>query len=289
MTRVAVVGLGLMGASFAMALRRAQPELTVLGVDRDQAAVSKAVQREIVTAATTDLEAIAGASPIILAVPISALAALLPRVGALARGSLVTDMASTKTNVMSWARAAGVDLVGGHPMCGREMSGTDAADPEIFRNAPWALTRHEAGLEQLIRAVGARPLVIAAERHDELVAAVSHAAFLISIAYVLGLAASAEWPEMAALAGSGFRDMSRLAAGDPGMYAEIAAANRDNIERALDEFGRTLDRLRRHVSAGDSRMVELFEEARAARRRWEAQRMDMPSSEDHRGEAAGGR
>jgi prephenate dehydrogenase len=272
MTRVAVVGLGLMGGSFAGALRDARPDLAVVGVDSDESAVRRSVQRGLGTAASAELEAIAGAGLIVLAVPIGAMPSVLSRLPSLTGQAVVTDMASTKVNVMAWARASGVDLVGGHPMCGRERSGIEAADPDLFRSAPWVLTRHDQGLEDLIRAVGAHPVVFDAERHDLLVAGVSHVAFLLSIAYVLGLAGSPDWPEMGRLAGSGFTDMSRLAAGDPSMYAEIAAANRANIDQALDRISGALERVRRHLAAGDSRLVELFEEARAVRQRWEAQR-----------------
>jgi len=161
-----------------------------------------------------------------------------------------------------------VDLVGGHPMCGRERSGIDAADPELFRDAPWILTRPEPVVMELAGQLGARPLVMEAERHDRLVAGVSHAAFMLSIAYVLALSGSGDWADMSRVAGPGFRDMSRLAAGDPELYTAIVSTNREALGVALRDVEATIARLRRHLAAGDARLGELFEEAKRVRDLW---------------------
>jgi prephenate dehydrogenase len=107
-----------------------------------------------------------------------------------------------------------------------------------------------------------------AETHDRLVAGVSHAAFLLSVGYVLALSRRADWPEASRLAAGGFRDMSRLAAGDPQLYAGVTRTNRANLLEQLDTISAELTRLRRHLEADDPRLVELFEEARAVRARW---------------------
>jgi prephenate dehydrogenase len=107
-----------------------------------------------------------------------------------------------------------------------------------------------------------------AATHDRLVAGVSHAALLLSVGYVLALSSRADWPEAAKVAASGFRDMSRLAAGDPMMSAGITRTNRDNLLQQLDAISGSLARLRRHLEADDPRLVELFEEARSVRERW---------------------
>src|SRR5207245_544019 len=122
-------------------------------------------------------------------------------------GKVVTDMASTKESVMEWASASRIDLVGGHPMCGKESSGIDAADASIFKGAPWVLTRGERAVTAMIESVGAHPLVMDAATHDRLVAGVSHAAFLLSVGYVLSVSSRSDWPEASKLAASGFRDM----------------------------------------------------------------------------------
>src|SRR5260370_1271179 len=113
----------------------------------------------------------------------------------------------------------------------------------------------------------AHPLVMDAATHDRLVAGVSHAALLLSVGYVLALSGRADWPEAAKVAASGFRDMSRLAAGDPAMSAGITRTNRDNLLEQLDAISHSLARLRRHLEADDPRLVELFEEARSVRER----------------------
>ncbi len=268
MPTIGVVGLGLMGASFAMALKKASPDMTMVGYDHDPLTARKAMDRGIASAADTNLAVIDIADVIVVAVPILAMrdvfTSLRPRV----EGKVVTDMASTKATVMEWAAAAGIDLVGGHPMCGREAAGIDAADPDIFKGAPWILTREEGIVSDLVEAAGAHTLVMDAAEHDRLVAGVSHAALLLSVGYVLALSGRADWPDAAHVAAGGFRDMSRLAAGDPELSAGITRTNRDNLLEQLDGISHSLSRLRRHLEADDGRLVELFEEARAVRERW---------------------
>jgi prephenate dehydrogenase len=259
--RVGIFGLGLMGASFALALRAARPGLQLVGSDPNPATMRRALARDMVAEGDP-----ADADVVVLAAPIPALPELLAGLSG-CRG-VVTDMASTKAGVMRWASAAGVDLVGGHPMCGREQAGIGAADPTMFEGAPWILTRDHLQVTDLVRAVGALPVFMDAERHDRLVAGVSHAAFLVSVAYVLALAGDPDWSAMQNVAGSGFRDVTRLAAGDPELYAAIVSTNRERIADSLRAVEASLARLRRHVEAEDGRLVELFEEARRVRERW---------------------
>jgi prephenate dehydrogenase len=265
---VAVVGLGLMGASFALALKKAQPDTVIVGSDRNPLVVRKALERGVVETANTDLSVVEMADVVVIAAPLNALREVLPRLAALAPARPATDMSSTKAAVMEWAAAEGVDLVGGHPMCGREKSGIDHADPAMFEGAPWMLTRDEPAVTSLVEAVGAHPVVMDAVTHDRLVAGVSHAAFLLSVGYVLALARRDDWPEASRLAAGGFRDMSRLAAGDPDLYASIARTNKENLVEMVDAVTAELARLRRHLEADDPRLIELFEEARRVRERW---------------------
>ena len=266
MATIAVVGLGLMGSSLAMALKDSGHVL--VGVDTDERTLQKALAKGIVSSAANDLDIVGLADVVVLAVPIVAMHATLAALKGRTEGKVVTDTASTKVAVMGWADQAGVRMVGGHPMCGRETSGIDAADAALFRGAPWILTEEEPEVTRLVEQAGAHPIVMSAEDHDRLVSGVSHAAFLLSVAYVLSLSRRGDWPEAARVAASGFRDMSRLAAGDPELYAGIAATNRENLIAQVDEISATLAQLRRHLEAGDSRLVELFEEARRVRERW---------------------
>jgi prephenate dehydrogenase len=269
---IAVVGLGLMGSSLALALRAGRPDADLIGVDTDPRTLHKAREGKVVDEASREMDAVRGADAIFVAVPIDALKTVFTRLAPLAGGAVVTDLASTKASVLDWAAQAGLDLVGGHPMCGKEDSGIDAAEPDLYRGAAWILTRPQPLVEEIVSGVGAIPVVLDAESHDRLVAGVSHAAFMISVGYVLALSESSDWPRMSRLAGSGFRDMSRLAAGDPDMYAAIARTNRENVAAALDRVIGSLTKLRRHLDADDPRLVELFEEAKSVRERWRRER-----------------
>jgi prephenate dehydrogenase len=268
MPAVAVVGLGLMGSSLALALKDSRPDIVVVGSDRDPTTVRKALDRGIVATAGSDLDVVEMADVVVLAVPILALREVFAGLRGRVDGKIVTDMASTKATVMEWASSSGIDLVGGHPMCGKEKSGIDAADASIFKGAPWVLTRADPVVTDLVEAVGSHPLVMDAATHDRLVAGVSHAAFLLSVGYVLSLSGRSDWGEASQLAASGFRDMSRLAAGDPSLYAGIARTNRAQLVEQLDAISATLGKVRRHLEADDPRLIELFEEARAVRQRW---------------------
>jgi len=268
MPTIGVVGLGLMGASFAMAVKKARPEITIVGFDHDAATVRKAMDRGIASVAGSDLGAIDMADVVVVAVPILSMPEVLKALRSHVAGKVVTDMASTKSGVMEWAAAEGIDLVGGHPMCGREAAGIDGADADLFQGAPWILTRNDPTVRGLVEAVGAHPIVMDAATHDRLVAGVSHAALLLSVGYVLALSGRPDWPEASKVAASGFRDMSRLAGGDPVLATGISRTNRDHLLEQLDGISHALTRLRRHLEADDPRLVELFEEARAVRERW---------------------
>jgi prephenate dehydrogenase len=263
-----VIGLGLMGSSFALALKEARPETVIVGADTDPTTLRKAIDRGVVASASSDASVAEMADVIVIGAPIRAMREIFGQLKGKTEGRVVTDMASTKAEVMAWASAAGIDLVGGHPMCGRETSGIDAADSSVFKDAAWVLTRSEPVLAELVKAVGAHAIVMDAETHDRLVAGVSHAAFLLSVGYVLALSQRGDWPEASRLAAGGFRDMSRLAAGDPELYLGVTRTNRVNLLEQLDAISAELARLRRHLEADDPRLVELFEEARAVRERW---------------------
>jgi prephenate dehydrogenase len=265
---VGVVGLGLMGGSFALAIKRTLPDTNLVGCDRDPATVRKAMDRGVVTVASGDYDVLDMADVLVVAVPILALKDVFTRLRPNVADKVVTDFASTKVSVMEWASEAGIDLVGGHPMCGRETGGIDAADANLFQGAPWVLTRDDPTVAGLVKATGAHAIVMDPATHDRLVAGVSHAAFLLSVGYVLAESARKDWPEASRLAASGFRDMSRLAAGDPNLYAGIARTNREHLLEHLDAVAASLARLRRHLEADDPRLVELFEEARSVRERW---------------------
>jgi len=259
--RIGIIGLGLMGGSLALALREQTPGLTVLGEDTDEATQRTALESGLIVEGRPR-----EADLLVLACPISAMRAVFG--GLRGFDGVVTDVASTKVQVLAWAGEAGLDLVGGHPMCGREQFGLSAAQADLYQGAPWVLTRDEPMVLDLVRSVGANPVFLTAERHDRVVAGISHAAFLLSAAYVLALAGSPDWEDMQRVAGPGFRDVSRLAAGDPRLYAAIATSNRTPVAETLRAIEQSLAALRQRVEAGGAELPQLFSEAKRLRDRW---------------------
>ncbi len=261
--RVAIVGLGLMGGSLAGALRKRGACREVRGVARREETVEEAMRRGFINAGTCDLaEGVEQADLILLATPVRTILELIPQLGSLApAGCVLMDLGSTKARIVEAMEALPLHLqaVGGHPMCGKEVSGLEAAEADLYQGATFVLTplqrtSSEALMlaRELVEAVGARPLLMDAERHDRLVAAVSHLPYLLS----LGLVATAE--EVAAedelvweLAASGFRDTSRLAASDVTMMLDILLTNRQAVGETLSRFAHQLNAIADLLEADD--------------------------------------
>lgn len=285
MARISIVGLGLIGGSLGLALRRAQVEHELVGYDVDAQAARAAQRRGAVDRAVGDLgAAVDGARLVVLATPVLAVRELLAALGPLlAPGCVVTDTASTKTAVLRWAAELLPDVafVGGHPMAGKETSGVAAAEETLFDGAiycvvppPDAPPEAVATVADLARAVGAEPYFLSAEEHDSYAAAISHLPFLMATALVSTTSQATSWRDMAALAASGFRDASRLAAGDPVMYRDICATNREAILHWLDRYVDALGGLRALVAEGGGELEAAFEQARKARQDWERRKRE---------------
>ncbi len=254
--RVAVVGLGLMGASLCMDLVQGKLCREVRGVARRAETALAAFFEHAVDQATTDLHTgVAGADIVILATPVRTIVDMLAEVGPLLwPGTLVMDMGSTKGDIC----AAMAELphhiqpIGGHPMTGKETAGYEAAEPGLYRGATWVLTplprtsqeTVELSLE-LVTAVGAKPVVLEARRHDRLVAAISHLPFLLASALVHTVdCTGVHDPTVWRLAAGGFRDTSRVAASDTRMFMDILMTNREAVLAQLDTLDSQLDELR---------------------------------------------
>jgi prephenate dehydrogenase len=260
-SRIAVVGLGLMGGSLAGALRgRCR---TVVGVARRTETIEMAQARGLVQWGTTDLSGgVRRADVVVLATPVRVILRLLGEIGPLLpEGCLLMDLGSTKAQIVARMAALPdhVQPLGGHPMCGKEVSGIAAADPALYRGHTFVLTplprTSEAALalgRALVAAVGARSLVLAPARHDRLVATISHLPYLLACALVgtaeaVAAADSTVWE----VAATGFRGTSRLAASDVTMMCDILLTNREAVLEALNACGAQLHRLRHLVESGD--------------------------------------
>ncbi len=275
--RVAVIGTGLIGTSIAMAAARAGDQ--VRGLDADPSVLAAAAERSGLSPSSSLQEGLRGATLVFVCTPIPALSGLVVEALRLAPEAVVTDVGSVKSHLMVEieAKAEEGDLgrfVGGHPMGGSERSGPEHASPSVLDGIVWVLapgawTRPPSveRLEAWVGKVGARPVHMDPERHDRLVAMVSHLPQVASTA-LMGLAATEEAgePEILLLAAGGFRDLTRLAASNPHLWSDILLANRHAIARAVDLYVERLSSLRDLVLAEDSPSVEAtFAAAKAAR------------------------
>jgi len=259
--QITIVGLGLMGGSLAGALRgRCR---AVVGVARRAETMETARARGLIDRGTTDLASgVRAADVVVLATPVRVILRLLSEIGPLLPGScLLMDLGSTKAQIVAeMARLPGhVQPLGGHPMCGKEVSGIEMADPAIYRGCTFILTplprTSEAALalgRELAEAVGAHPLVLAPERQDFLVATLSHLPYLLACALV-GAADATTSADPAAweIVAGGFRDTSRVAGSDVTVMLDILLTNQEEILKALKTYQAQLGHLARLLEAGD--------------------------------------
>ncbi len=256
--RVAIVGVGLIGGSIGLRLRRLLPAAGVIGVDRAPV-LRRAIARGAIRRGTTSLSrGLPGADLVILALPVDVILRILPRVARLAGPrAIVTDVGGTKQVILRAAACAGLAgrFVGGHPMAGSERSGVAFADGALLAGAPWILCTGRDGVRALERVrrmvsrLGARPVRLDPRRHDEVVARLSHLPQLLSVALVNAAARGAARRSLP-LAGPAFRQMSRLAESPPRLWDGILKTNRRAVARAVDDFGRELGRLRAALGGG---------------------------------------
>lgn len=276
--RVAVLGVGLIGGSFTLALRKNFPDVVVVGFDRAHV-LRHALERGAIHEALDDFSlAVAGADLIYVALPVGLTIELLPEIARIAApGALVTDAASTKRSTCAAAadsfRKSGALFLGGHPMAGKEISGIAAADPNLFQGSKYALilpaaTQRDvmeedprvAEFVSLVQALGAEPVWLEAEAHDRAAAIVSHLPQLLAVA-LAGVVRNQtdETGLPVTLAGRGLRDALRLAGSPYSIWRDIILTNSDNLDRVLDQMIQALDQIR-----GELRTRALEEEFAAA-------------------------
>lgn len=268
--RIAILGLGLMGGSLALALRGKCKAL--YAYDPNPETVALARQRRLVEQASKDArEILPEADLVILAAPVGAIIDLIEKLPEMHPGSpLVMDLGSTKEHICRTMEALPprFDPIGGHPMCGKETPGLPYADATIFEGAPFALvplkrTSNTARrlAEELVSTVGSHSIWLDPATHDRWVAATSHLPYLLSACLSL-----ATPPEAAPMVGPGFRGATRLAASSVSMMCDAVSTNRENILQALENFRMQLDQIETGLKDSSSEgLVEILRSSQSAR------------------------
>jgi prephenate dehydrogenase len=278
---VAIIGLGLIGGSIGLALRRGRKSRwEIVGYSRRQQTLASALTIGAIDRAETNLkDAAKRAELVIIATPVLAVRDILSEVASLLpAGCIVTDTGSTKVQVMKWAEESlppTVDFVGGHPMAGKETYGIQAAEAGLFRGCTYCLTPSEKAsrksidtVKGMVKKLGATPFFIDAQEHDDLAAGISHLPLLLSAALASLTAGNPSWSKMSRLASSGYRDLTRLASGNPEVNAHICFSNKEAIVDWIARFSQELERYSQLVATGDRRLEQVLTEANKARQKW---------------------
>ncbi len=258
MPTITIIGLGLIGTSMGLAIKNSPiKNTTIIGHETHRETAIRSQKRGAVDKIERHLPtAIETAHLVILATPVMAMQTIFRDIAPhLKPGTIVTDTASTKSAVMQWADEilpTSVSFIGGHPMAGKTDSGPDAAEASLFTNAVYCLTPNKNAdrpsvdaVEGLAKAVGSYPYFIDPGEHDGYVAGISHLPIALSTALVQATAKSPSWSEMSKLASSGFRDVSRLALGDPIMNHDIFVSNRTAISHWIAELVTELNEIQK--------------------------------------------
>jgi len=285
--KVALIGVGLIGGSFARALLAAGEATSVVGFDTEAAALSAALGLSAITEKAASAEAaVQGADLVVLAVPVGAMATVMKAiVPHLPGAAVVTDVGSTKADVLAAARAElGVHFerfVPGHPIAGRELPGVASSDPHLFEGKLFITTPVPetdpaaiARVEHLWQCVGCRVERMDAQEHDRVFAAVSHLPHLLAFALVAQIAREEDAERKLGKAGAGFRDFTRIAASSPTMWRDVCIANRAALIAELGGYRALLAELQGALESGDGAAIEAVFRIAAECRRTHAPRLD---------------
>ena len=284
-TKIAIIGMGLIGSSIGLALKKSKGigGLKIVGHDREPMAAKGANRIGAMDSSEWNMPAaVRDASMVILSTPVVAMKEVMETIAPhLLEGCVVTDTGSTKADVMTWAEEilpSNVSFVGGHPLAGKEASGPDAAESKLFENAtyciiPSARAKRDAvqSVIKIVKLIGATPFFIDVKEHDSFVAAVSHLPLVLSSALVASTTKSPAWHEMARLAASGYRDLTRLASGDPEMNRDICLTNAKEIAPWLDRLITELLEVKRYIEeSNDEALTHYFLQNYQQREKWMA-------------------
>ncbi|WP_432259483.1 prephenate dehydrogenase [Cupriavidus sp. TMH.W2] len=284
-SRVVIVGVGLIGGSLALALKRAGVVGTVVGVGRSPASLQKALDLGVIDEAASLADAARGASVIVLCAPVAQNFALLHALEPhLEAGAIVTDAGSTKSDVIMAAKTALGDKVAqfvpAHPIAGRELNGVEAALPDLYFGKKTVLCPLQensradvAAVRAMWESAGAQCHVMSAVQHDAVFAAVSHLPHVLSYALVAQVANAEDAALKLDFAGGGFRDFTRIAASSPEMWRDICVANRDALLRELNTYQSVLAHLKTLIEKSDGDALErIFTRASKTRLAWGTER-----------------
>ena len=267
--QLGLIGCGLIGGSFALALKKAGLVKRIVGYSQSPASTERARQLGVIDAgAPSALLAAEGADLVLMAIPVSASESTFYAIRhAVTAATLVMDVGSTKGDVIDAARRGLLQQLGSfvpaHPIAGKEVAGVEHAEATLFSGRQVVLTPVDATLPahvqratQTWRAMGAHVTTMTAADHDNALAAVSHLPHLLAFAYANGIAGQPEGARFLELAGSGFRDFSRIAASDPIVWRDILLANRTQVLAQAREFRKALEALEAAIVAGDHGALE---------------------------------
>ena len=279
--RIAIVGLGLIGGSIGLALKRAGSDgVELVGYARRPETADRALQLGAIDRFEGSLaSAVDKAALVILATPTMSVKEILSQIGShLPAGCVVTDVASTKVQVMKWAEEslpASASFVGGHPMAGKELSGIDVADADLFKGCTYCIVPGRGASDDavqtivdLVHKVGARHVFMNASDHDQFVAGISHLPLILASALVMATTGNPHWSKMSEVAATGYQGATRLASQHPRMNRDICLTNGENIVSWIDDFTRELQRFRALIVEGDLGLEQAFDRARQARNAW---------------------
>lgn len=280
--QLGVIGCGLMGGSFALALKRAGLVKRIIGYSKSPSTTERAKKLGIIdVAAESALLAVSGSDIVLIAVPVAATESTFKAIRHLVEpGVLVMDVGSTKRDVVDAARRVLRERVGSfvpaHPIAGKEASGIQHADPELYRGRQVIITPLPQNPPELVQkatdawaAVGSQVLRMTAENHDAAFAAVSHLPHLLAFAYFSAVMNQPLGRDFLALAGPGFRDFTRIAASSPEMWRDVLIANREEVLKQSLSFRRALDALEHVMREGNADALEgLIRGPAEARANW---------------------
>jgi len=282
LNKLVIFGVGLIGGSLALALKRANPNLHIIGIGRSGESLQTARELGIIDSIATDTEsALADADMVVIAAPVAQTATILQAITPhLSNETVITDVGSTKADVIEAARhALGAkfhQFVPGHPIAGAEKSGASAARPDLFQDknlvlTPTAVTDPQAvqKVQRMWEVAGAKVQSMTATEHDSIFAAVSHLPHLLAFALVDEIAARPNASQLFNFAASGFRDFTRIAGSSPEMWRDISLANRDALLKELHSYQQALANLFTMLEKKDGTGLQvLFESASKARNNW---------------------